>query len=50
MVTAVRVAEPSVGIRTEVVGAMPTTSVWIPVYGSQLRQELPLNLMCKADG
>ena len=34
MVTPAGVAEPSAGIRTDVVGIAPTTSVQIPVDGS----------------
>ena len=34
VVTPAGVAKPSAGIRTDVVAAVPTTSVWIPADGS----------------
>ena len=34
MVTPAGIAEPSAGIQTDVVGAIPTTSVQIPADGS----------------
>ena len=40
MVTPAGVAEPFAGIRTYVVGAMPTTSVQIPVDGSVTSAEV----------
>ena len=33
VVTPAGIAKPSAGIRTDVVGAIPTTSVWIPADG-----------------